>query len=102
MNWRVIVLLVVLADFLAFTGYVLVEHGYIGLWRAAFANLATMQVLFDLVVVGLLAAVWIVQDSRRRGWNPWPFVVLTVAAGSVGPLLYLIRREWRRPGAVAA
>jgi hypothetical protein len=102
MNWRVIVLLAVLADFLAFTGYVLAEYGFVGLWLAAFDNVAAMQVLFDLVVACLLISAWMVRDAAKRGWNPWPFVVLTLATGSVGPLVYLIRREWGRPAAVTA
>jgi hypothetical protein len=36
-----------------------------------------------------------VRDARERGLNPWPFVILTVLAGSFGPLLYLVLREVR-------
>lgn len=33
-------------------------------------------------------------DARQRGLNPWPYVFITVVAGSFGPLAYLLRREW--------
>jgi hypothetical protein len=36
-----------------------------------------------------------VADGRARGINPWPFVVITVVAGSFGPLFYLVARELR-------
>jgi hypothetical protein len=32
-------------------------------------------------------------DARDRGVSPIPYVLLTLTAGSVGPLLYLIRRD---------
>ena len=96
MNWRVTLILIILADFLAFSAYVLYEVGLLGLRQAALASNASLQVLLDLAIACLLISAWMVCDARRRGWNPWPFVVLTLAAGSIGPLLYLIRREWRR------
>ena len=32
-------------------------------------------------------------DAKTSGVNPWPFVVLTLAAGAFGPLFYLVARE---------
>ena len=51
-----------------------------------------LQVLCDLIVTSSLAALWMLQDARRRGVNAWPFVVVTLFLGSFGPLLYLLLR----------
>jgi len=41
--------------------------------------------------------VWMVADAKKHGLNPWPFVLVTVTAGSFGPLLYLVWRLSRKP-----
>jgi hypothetical protein len=45
-----------------------------------------------VIALSLILA-WIWRDARTRGATLWPYVLLTAAFGSVGPLLYLIRRE---------
>lgn len=88
-------LILVIAAFGAYSGYVLLEVGYLGLWQAAFANVATTQVILDLVIIGSLACLWIVSDARKTGRNPWPYVAITLTAGSFGPLLYLLMPRLR-------
>jgi hypothetical protein len=83
-------LVIITAVFGAFSSYVMLTFGYLGIWRNAFTNAATMQVLFDLVITCLLLSGWMVIDARRSGRNAWPYVVITLAAGSFGPLLYLL------------
>jgi hypothetical protein len=39
-----------------------------------------------------LVCIWMATDSRERGFSFLPYLVVTLALGSVGPLLYLIRR----------
>lgn len=56
------------------------------------ANAATLQVFADLGIALGLVMVWMWQDARQQGISPLPFVALTLGLGSVGPLLYLIRR----------
>ena len=65
------------------------------LFQAAMANAATWQVLLDLVIVCALAISWMLRDAREHGRRAWPYVLLTLAAGSFGPLLYLLIE--RRP-----
>ncbi len=96
MNWKSLLIAVVLLDFLALTGLALWETGYIGLFEFQLANWAGVQVLVDLVIACALIALWMYQDARRRGVNPWPYLVLTLFAGSIGPLVYLLRRQWGR------
>ena len=93
MNLKQIGLLFVLADFTAFTAYVVYHYGYIGLFEAAMANAATLQVLFDLVLALTFFLVWMRNDARERGINMLPYAVMTLTLGSIGALVYLIRRE---------
>ena len=46
--------------------------------------------------IGLLVH-WMVGDARRRGLNPWPWVVATLLGGSLVLLVYLVRRTEERP-----
>ena len=36
-----------------------------------------------------------VHDAKKQNLSAWPFVALTLAAGSFGPLCYLLIREAR-------
>ncbi len=90
MNAKTILLILVLAAFGALTAVALGEHGYFGIFAFHFPSSAGWQVLADLVIACLLIIVWMVGDARRTGRNPWPYVLLTLAGGSFGPLLYLL------------
>ena len=92
---RTALLLLILLAFGAYSLYVMWEVGYLGIWRAGFANAAALQVLLDLVITCLLISGWMIVDARERGLTAWPFVGITIAAGSFGPLLYLLYRERR-------
>lgn len=93
MNWRKILLALVLIDFAALSGYAMLQVGYLGIWQAGLVDWGAIQVLADLVIAGGLICVWMVVDARERGTNPWPYVGLTLVAGSFGPLLYLLLRR---------
>jgi Terpene cyclase DEP1 len=84
------VLLLILAPFSALSLAALWAHGYWGLFEPAFHSLASAQVLADLVIALTLFLVWMWRDASINGRNPWPWLVLTVAVGSFGPLLYLL------------
>jgi hypothetical protein len=91
---------VLIAIFLLFGGYsfyAMYEVGYFGIWAAGFAGVGSFQVLLDLVIACLLISSWMVIDARTSGRNPWPYVAITLAAGSVGPLLYLLLAGERAP-----
>jgi len=95
MNRKQIVLGIVLADFAALTAYALWQHGLIGFYQIMLSNTATALVLVDLVIALSLVLVWMMGDARERGMAFLPYALLTLAFGSVGPLLYLFRREGR-------
>ena len=86
-------LIAVLVAFGAYSMWVMAQVGYMGIWNGALANPGSAQVLADLVVACLLICVWMVKDARERGANAWPFVLVTLTAGSFGPLLYLLLRR---------
>lgn len=99
MTGRALGLVAVLIGFGALTAAALVDVGYWGILAPHFQTLGAGQVLADLVILATLAGAWMLRDARSSGVPPWPYVVLTLAAGSFGPLPYLLHREWRRPGA---
>ena len=90
---RLIALIAVILAFGALSAMALMEVGYIGIFEMHMKNYAGMQVLTDLVIVCVLAIIWMIGDAKTSGVNPWPFVVLTLVAGSFGPLFYLVARE---------
>ena len=90
---RTALLSLILLAFGAFSVYVMWDFGYLGIWRAGLANAAALQILLDLVITCLLISAWMIADARARGLKAWPFVGITLAAGSFGPLLYLLYRE---------
>jgi hypothetical protein len=59
----------------------------------AFQSLAGAQVMADLVIALCLFMAWMRRDARTLGRNPWPWLILTLTAGSFGPLLYLLTRK---------
>lgn len=97
MNARLISLFVVIAAFGVLTVLALLDVGYLGIFLPHFKSLGAGQVLADLVILAVLACFWMVADSRRSGISPWPFVVITLVAGSFGPLFYLVARELKSP-----
>lgn len=82
----------ILGVFSAFSAYVVYEYGYLGLFEQALTNAATIQVLLDLIIALSIVVVWMWQDAQKQGITPWPYLLLTVTLGSIGPLLYLVRR----------
>lgn len=95
MNAKQLGLSVVLLDFSGLTAYALYQYGVVGVVELETANAVTVAAFADLVIALSLVVLWMRQDARERGASVAPYVVLTLAFGSVGPLLYLIRREAR-------
>lgn len=88
-------LLIPLLAFSVLTALALWQHGYWGIFEGQLRTLAGLQVLADLAIALGLFIAWLWQDARQRQRNPWPWIVLTLAAGSFGPLLYLLTRRER-------
>jgi hypothetical protein len=92
-----ILLAVVLVDFLALTAWVLAQYGFVGFYRWALHNSATTLMLVDLSISLVLVMAWMRRDARERGVSVLPYLLLTLAIGSAGPLLYLLRRGNSEP-----
>lgn len=88
---------IILIAFAIFSGYVVYQYGYIGLFEQGLANAATIQIFLDLTIALGLVLVWMWQDARKQGIAPLPYVILTLTLGSVGPLFYLVRRFDKTP-----
>ncbi len=95
MNKKQIALAVVLFDFAAYTVYVLAQTGIVGFFELAHGNIASTQVLVDLVLALSMVMVWMWRDAKQQGISPVPYLVLTLTLGSIGPLAYLVRRLGR-------
>lgn len=54
--------------------------------------MATVQVFLDLIIALSLVIWWMWQDAQQHDIAPLPYIVLTLTLGSIGPLLYLVRR----------
>jgi hypothetical protein len=94
MNLKIIALGVAFLAFADLNAYVIWQHGYLGFWQQALGSAATIALLVDLVIALSLILFWMQGDARARGYSVLPYALLTIALGSLGPLAYLIRREW--------
>ncbi len=80
----------ILIPFTLLTVYAVMDVGYLGLFDYQLRSPAGWQVLADLVIALVLVLTWLFMDAKRSGRSPWPWVILTLAAGSFGPLLYIL------------
>ena len=85
-------LILVLAAFGVYSGYVVYEVGYLGILHSHLSNAGGIQVFCDLAVSLSLACIWMLRDARASGRNAWPYLIATLFLGSFGPLLYLLFR----------
>jgi hypothetical protein len=92
MNRKQLVLSGALIVLLAMDAYSVYLYGYVGFFRMILANFAGVTAFVDLVIALVLIIVWMGDDARGRNVSAIPYLVLTIALGSVGPLLYLILR----------
>lgn len=95
MSGRFITLMVVIFGFGALSTLALMDAGYFGIIEPHFRSWGGAQVFTDLSILAILACIWMVKDASERALPAWPFVALTLIAGSFGPLLYLVARELR-------
>jgi hypothetical protein len=95
---RLLILSLVIAGFGVLSAIALVDAGYWGIIAPHFQSWGAAQVFTDLVILAVLSCIWMLADARKRGIPAWPFIAVTLFAGSFGPLLYLVMREIRAPG----
>ncbi len=100
MTLRLVLLLAAILGLGVLTVLAVMDVGYFGILEPHFQTWGGAQVFVDLVIACLLAVIWMVYD-RRSGVPAWPFIIVTLVAGSFGPLLYLVVRELRVKQATA-
>lgn len=66
------------------------DLGYLGMWQSLLDGQASRQALVDLVITSLLLLGLLWRDAQQTGRRFWPYVLLTLASGAFGPLLYLL------------
>lgn len=101
MSTRFLVLVMVILAFGVLSALALADVGYLGIIAPHFQSWGGGQVITDLVIALTLVCSWMIVDGRTSGINPWPFIALTVVAGSFGPLLYLAAREYKAVAKIA-
>lgn len=88
-----LILTIVLIAFSIQGVYVLNQVGYWNIWIHNLNHVAGQQVFADLLIALSFVMVWMWYDAKATGRNVWPWVALTLAAGSFGPLIYLLTRK---------
>lgn len=88
MNSTRTVTIMLLIPFSLLTGYALFQVGYQGIFWHLIGSPAGWQILADLSIALIMPLTVMAIDSRATGRTLWPWVVITLLAGSFGPLLY--------------
>lgn len=92
-----IALVLVTVAFAALTGWLLLRIGFVGCWKELLSTPLGWQVTADVVIALLLVTSWMRRDARATGRRFWPYLAVTLALGSLGPLLYLVLRRSSAP-----
>ncbi len=80
--------IIIVVPFSVLTAWALMNGGIAGI-LSFHQSPGGWQVFTDLVIALVLLLTFLVPHARDRGRNPWPWVAMTLALGSFGPLLYL-------------
>jgi len=86
-------IIVTLILFGALSAKALWQNGYWGILAPLFQSFGAAQVFADLLIALGLVMIWMWQDAKVIGRNPWPWIIATLAVGSFGPLGYLHTRK---------
>ncbi|WP_338780158.1 DUF2834 domain-containing protein [Metabacillus sp. FJAT-52054] len=89
-------IIAVLVLFTPLTVMAVVQNGFLGIFAKAFQNYATIQIFVDLLIASFLILIWMWFDAKKTNRSFWPWALLTLAAGSFGPLLYLLFGKGKR------
>ena len=90
---RLAVLIVLFVAFTVWSTTVAIAHGPFGFLTVSLAHPWAMQMLVDLSIALFVAWSWLRHDAKQRGIPAWPYILGTVALGSIAVLAYLIHRE---------
>lgn len=88
MNLKRIVLGLVFLDFAAFTGWILFTQDNLALLEGTLTNPWGLQIAIDLCFSALFGSAWLYRDAKKKGVNPWPWIVAVLPTGSLALLAY--------------
>jgi hypothetical protein len=88
------VLAVVVLAFLGYTVVALRADGWGFFTRPFTDSTSGSLIISDLMVELTLLSIAIHFDARRRGRNPWGWIVVTMTLGAVGSAGYLLARTF--------
>ena len=86
MKSKLFLLLAALIPFTVFSVWVVAKFGYFGFVELALEHPWNMQVLIDLVIMGVLFIGWMIGDARKEGIPSLPYTLATMFLGSIGAL----------------
>lgn len=92
---RLVALVVVFLAFTAYSVEVVVTQGFAALFASHAQFGWESQVFLDLVLAVTAFNLLAWPDAKRRGIAYAPYLVATIALGSIGVLAYFIHREVR-------
>ena len=49
------------------------------------------------MIAAVIVLVWMARDAKQRGATIWPYILITLTLGSIGPLIYLGFRPGSEP-----
>ncbi len=84
------VLLLVLSLFAALTAYCASQVGLLNLLVHNLNHPAGWQIFSDLFIALSMLMVFMARHAKENGRSVWPWVALTLAVGSFGPMLYFL------------
>ncbi len=87
------IIIATLVLFGVLTGMAVWKEGIIGIFSSITSSYGSMQIFVDLVIAVVLVMIWMRRDAKKIGRSVWPWMALTLVAGSFGPLLYLLTRK---------
>jgi hypothetical protein len=81
--------LTLIIPFALLSAYAVSQVGYWGIFDYHRHSPAGWQVFADLVIALILVLTWMIPNAKENGRNPWPWVLITLTLGSIGPLAYI-------------
>ncbi|HRL94284.1 MAG TPA: DUF2834 domain-containing protein [Pseudomonas sp.] len=98
---KAVIPLIVLLAFTAFTAFAMsqAEQSLVDFGIELVSSLDTAQIVIDLYILAALACIWMYQDNKSRK-KPFiaivPYLVITAVFISIGPLLYLVVKDFSK------
>jgi len=75
------------------TALAFLNEGVMGFPTAIISSYASIQIYIDLVIAIAIILVWLWDDAKKSGRNPWPWVIGALIVGCFSPLIYLLTRK---------